>query len=308
MELNQLRCFLHVAKTEHITQAAEQLHMTQPALSKVVARLEDDLGVPLFDREGKNIRLNEYGRVAMRYAEQILYTIGDMQAELEEMSEGQAGRVRIGSAFPAGEPNWMLECTRAFALKRPDVSFRLRQYASKQLRAALEDREIDLAISTIPLQGERICWQELFVERMGIILSVYHPLASRSVLSLSDLRKERFYCNNANSDVQELTYLFCERAGFQPNVHFECEFPSFIGEAISLGHGISLISERGYLQSVRKPNRQAWEDRIVYRPLKEADCCRFCGVAYLEGRRLPRPVQAFYEYLLANREQGGQVL
>ena len=86
MELNQLKCFLEVARLEHITQAAEQLHITQPALSKVIARLEDDLGVKLFDREGKNIRLNEYGRVALRYAQRIMYTIGDLQAELEELS------------------------------------------------------------------------------------------------------------------------------------------------------------------------------------------------------------------------------
>ena len=117
MELNQLSCFLQAAKTEHITQAAEQLHMTQPALSKVIARLEDDLGVRLFDREGKHIRLNEYGQVALRYTEQILYTIGDMPAELEEMADGRAGSVRVGSAFPAGEPNWMLNCTRGFALE-----------------------------------------------------------------------------------------------------------------------------------------------------------------------------------------------
>lgn len=308
MELNQLSCFLQAAKIEHITQAAEQLHMTQPALSKVIARLEDDLGVRLFDREGKHIRLNEYGQVALRYTEQILYTIGDMQAELEEMADGRAGSVRVGSAFPAGEPNWMLNCTRGFALERPDVSFRLRQYDSRKLRAALENREIDLAISTIPLQGERICWQELFVERMGIILSRYHPLADRPTLSLSDLRKERFYCNNANSDVQELTYVFCERAGFRPNVHFECEFASFIGEAVSLGYGISLISERGYLQSMRKPHRKAWEDNIAFRPLEEEYCRRFCGVAYLEDRRLPRAAQAFYEYLTNHREEGGQVL
>ena len=102
MELNQLKCFLEVARLEHITQAADQLHITQPALSKVIARLEDDLGVKLFDREGKNIRLNEYGRVAQNYAQRIMYTIGDMEAELAEMSAGQAGNLRIGSWSASG--------------------------------------------------------------------------------------------------------------------------------------------------------------------------------------------------------------
>ena len=118
MELHQLNCFLEVAKLEHITQAAEQLHITQPALSKVIARLEEDLGVKLFDREGKNIRLNEYGTVVMNYARRVFNSLGDMQAELEEMSAGAAGMLRIGSSFPAGEPNWILECIRTFALWR----------------------------------------------------------------------------------------------------------------------------------------------------------------------------------------------
>ena len=78
MELHQLNCFLEVAKLEHITQAAEQLHITQPALSKVIARLEEDLGVKLFDREGQNIRLNEYGTVVMNYARRVFNSLGDM--------------------------------------------------------------------------------------------------------------------------------------------------------------------------------------------------------------------------------------
>ena len=80
MELTQLEYFLEVARRQHITQAAEALNITQPALSKTIARLEDDLGVKLFDREGKGIRLNEYGQTALHYAERILYTIGDMRA------------------------------------------------------------------------------------------------------------------------------------------------------------------------------------------------------------------------------------
>ena len=288
MELNQLKCFLEVARLEHITQAADQLHITQPALSKVIARLEDDLGVKLFDREGKNIRLNEYGRVAQNYAQRIMYTIGDMEAELAEMSAGQAGNLRIGSSFPAQEPNWILECIRTFALQRPDVGVRLRQYSAARLRSALEEREIDLALSTIPIRGEGVEWRELFVEKMG------------KELSLADLSRERFYCNNANSDVQELTYVFCERAGFTPNIHFECEFPSYIGEAVSLGHGISLISERGYLRSLNKKDRRPWEDAITFRPLKEDWCCRMCGIAHLSERYLPQAVREFYQFLVAS--------
>ena len=176
----------------------------------------------------------------------------------------------------------------------------MRQYSAARLRSALEEREIDLALSTIPIRGEGVEWRELFVEKMGIILSVHHPLATRKELSLADLSRERFYCNNANSDVQELTYVFCERAGFIPDIHFECEFPSYIGEAVSLGHGISLISERGYLRSLNKKDRRPWEDAITFRPLKEDWCCRMCGIAHLSERYLPQAVREFYQFLVAS--------
>ena len=300
MELNQLEYFLETARRQHITQAAEVLNITQPALSKTIARLEEDLGVKLFDREGKSIRLNEYGRLALQYTEKILYTIGDMRAELEEMSQGRAGSLRIGSSFPAGEPNWLLEQVRSFALSRPDIGFHLQQYSAAQLLTALENREVDLVISSTPMRDLGIRWVELFVEPMGVILSAHHALASREELSLVDLRQERFYCNNANSDVQELTYHFCAMAGFKPNVHFECEFPSFIGRAISLGYGISIISRRGYENSLRKPLREPWEEDIVFRSLKEPYCQRVCGVAILEDRPLSRAAQEFYRHLLAD--------
>lgn len=300
MEINQLEAFLAVAKVEHITQAAEQMHITQPALSKIISRLEDDLGVSLFDRVGKTIRLNPSGQIAKRYAEQILYTIGDMRAELAGLEAGWLGDLRLGSTFPAGDPNPILGTLGEFAQHRPDVSIHLQQYAPHQLRDALEAREIDLAISTVPMLGENIYWHELFRERMGIILSIYHPLAAKSVISLQDLVRERFYCNNANSDVQNLTHVFCERAGFTPNIHFECEFPEFIGRTISIGGGVSIISQRGYLRDQNKANLKDWERNIVFRPLEEDYCSRLCGVAYLTNRHLTKPVQEFYQMLLEN--------
>lgn len=298
MELNQLEYFYETAKREHITQTAEALNITQPALSKAIARLESDLGVKLFDREGKNISLNECGQVALRYTEQLLYLLGDMRAELAELAQGRAGRIRIGTSFPSQEPNWLLESVRAFALARPDVSFKITQLSSWQMQSALTEQEIDIAVSTTPLRSTELIWDELFVEPMGVILSADHPLAARESLSLLDLRKERFYCNNANSDVQDLTIQFCRQAGFEPIIHFEGEFASFIGEAVALGYGISVISLRGYGQSHGRLGHEAWERKITYRPLKEPYCRRVCGLARLGSRHQSSAVREFYQYLV----------
>lgn len=303
MEINQLECFLQVAKTEHMTQASEKLHMTQPALSKTITRLEEDLGTKLFDREGRNIHLNEQGRIVQHYAEHILNTIGDMRAEISEMTSGQSGSLRIGTAYNGHEPNWLLSCVKDYLIERPDVQFRLQSYPAELLTQALENRDIDLAVSVWPLQDPGIYWKELFSEPMGVIMSANHPLVNKPDLSLSDLRYERFYCNDVNSDSKEITLRICNQAGFQPNIHFECLFPSFIGEAVSRGYGVSIISEQGNIRSAKLPlndGDEDWKSKIIYRSLKEPYCKRICGIAYLDGRHLPPTVLDFYEFILNN--------
>lgn len=303
MELNQLECFLHVAKTEHITQSAEQLHLTQPSLSKTISRLEEDLGAKLFDREGRNIRLNENGKIVKHYAEQIMYTIGDMQAELAESVSGHSGSIRVGSAYNGHEPNWLLSCARDYLISRPDVKFRLQSYPAELLPQALENRDVDLGVTVWPLREPGIHWTELFSEPIGVIMSRHHPLANKEDLSLTDLRHERFYCNDANSDSKQLTLRLCHQAGFQPNIQFECLFPSYIGEAIGRGYGISLISEQGNKRSEKitpQKDNSEWKQNILYRPLKEEYCSRSCGIAYLENRHLPPSVWNFYEFIFQN--------
>ena len=283
MELMQLEYFIETARREHISRTAEALNLTQPALSKSISRLEEDLGVKLFNREGKNIRLNQYGKVALRYAEQIFYNIGDMRAEIEELRGGMAGALRIGSSFPAQEPNWLLGGIREFSFLNPDVSISLRQLPPEALLTALQEREIDLAVSSEPIQAQDVCWQELFSEPMGIILSRDHPLARHKTLSMDQLMNERFYCNNYSSDVSRLTRMFCRMAGFEPNIHFEGDYPTFIGQSVSLGYGISFISQRGFARDSTKKAREPWEENIVYRPVREDYCRRACGLAHLKS-------------------------
>jgi len=299
MEFSQLEYFLETAQREHITQAAQALNITQPALSNSIARLEAELNCDLFVREGRRVRLSESGAIVKRYAQQILFQIGDMQAELEALRGGMSGSLRIGSSFPAQEPNWLLGSIQDFSFTHPDVSISLRQLPQDALPTSIEERRIDLAVSSEPILAPGIRWLELFTEPMGIILAADHPLAKKKKLSMADLMLERFYCNNASSDVTRLTRLFCHLAGFEPNIHFEGDFPSFIGQAVSLGYGISFISYRGYQRSEGRETRESWEENIVYRPLREDYCRRTCGLAYLAAHEHFPVLDTFRDQLVS---------
>ncbi|GAK40550.1 LysR family transcriptional regulator [Paenibacillus urinalis] len=119
MELLQLHYFRTVAQLEHMTKAAEQLRIAQPALSKTIARLEEDLGVPLFRRNGRQIRLNEYGRSFLQRVELVLSTLEEGRRELEDMAGLNQGRIEIAIQDPdrIGEP------LKLFSKKYPNAKF-----------------------------------------------------------------------------------------------------------------------------------------------------------------------------------------
>lgn len=300
LNLLHLESFMVVAQTEHMTQAAEQLHVTQPALSRTIAGLEAELGQKLFDREGKRLRLNPYGEIVYRYASQVFHNLSEMQLELSSFSSGESGKLRLGSSFPSREPNWLLDIIRSFMLDHPSMTLSLTQLNFKDMVEKLESRDIDLAIcsadSAIP---NHIEWTELFSERMGIILSVNHPLAQKPEISMSDLANEYFLSNNSNSDIPDLTYAYCHQAGFHPKTYFEGDFPGFIGEMISKGVGVSFISERGFSRDAHKEvPRGPWEDLIIFRYLKEDYCKRTYGIANLKDRFLSPLTLSFRSFII----------
>ncbi len=295
MELSQLRAFLAAAQYENMTRAAESLHVTQPALSRTIARLEQELGVQLFDRAGRSVQLNEFGRAAREHAEAALAELGAMERHLQDLSGGLGGTIRVASSFPTREPDFLYEAVRDFAFRYPDVRLRVRQMEPQQIGPALLAREVDLALTGPSVQSEEIAWQRLCTEPMGIILSRGHPLAALGELSVAQLRGQRFYCNNSNSDSYDLTRYFCAQAGFEPDVCYEGDFPQFIGEAISRGLGVSFIAPGRFAGGAE----QAWETDIVFRPLTDAFCVRESGIAAARGCYRTKAVRAFCDCLSA---------
>ncbi len=156
MELSQLRAFLAAAQYENMTRAAESLHVTQPALSRTIARLEQELGVQLFDRAGRSVQLNEFGRAAREHAEAALAELGAMERHLQDLSGGLGGTIRVASSFPTREPDFLYEAVRDFAFRYPDVRLRVRQMEPQQIGPALLAREVDLALTGPSVQSEEI--------------------------------------------------------------------------------------------------------------------------------------------------------
>ncbi len=305
MNLANLRYFLKVAEKQHMTQAANELYITQPALSRAIANLEQELGVKLFERDGKNIYLNENGMILQDAAKRIFQELDSLQQRFADTQQGISGSFCIGSSFPDREPSALQACLIKFMQKYPNVSIDLIQYPPRQMLKALREGHIDIAVTSMPMHCSDVIWHELFTERLGLLLAKDHPLAAHRRIQMEWLRHEHFFCTNANSDTQDLTLEFCRQAGFEPNIVFQGPCSELIGRLISQGRGVSFMGVQLFCENQRKSFNSFWGKNLTFRPVAEEYCQRSCGVAYSKRSYHSKAMRLFHDFFLesASKEQ-----
>ena len=174
MELRQLRYFVEVAQREHISDAAEHLHVAQSAISRQISNLEDELGTPLFERIGRNVKLTPIGKTFLVHTIDALKAIDFAAKQVEEFLDPAKGTIKIG--FPTSLASYVLPSViTAFKKQFPDVSFHLRQGSYKYLIDAVKNRELNLAfLGPLPPKDELINTTLLFSESIHALLHAVH--------------------------------------------------------------------------------------------------------------------------------------
>ena len=181
MDLLQLRYFQAVARHQHVSRAAAELHVAQPALSRAIARLEAELGVPLFDRRGRRVRLNRFGAMFLARASQALGELDQGQHELRDAAGLAQGTVAVA----AETLRTLSGLIAGFLAGHPDVSFRLYQSPAPVMAAQLQAGEVDLCLASQPLPGPALAAAELLSEEVLVAVPPSHTMTasvkSRSV-------------------------------------------------------------------------------------------------------------------------------
>ena len=187
MDLDQLRQLDAIARQGTMSAAARALHLSQPALSRSLARLEVELGQPLFDRPGRRLVLNDAGRVALEHARQILRDERAMRAALDDVAR-RTRALRVGTVAPA--PLWRL--TALMVERFPGLVLTSQMLAEAQVQAGIRDGGLDLGIALRPAAppGVRSC--RLMVENLSVALPDGHALADRAGVSAAELDGETF--------------------------------------------------------------------------------------------------------------------
>ncbi|HEY4385385.1 MAG TPA: LysR family transcriptional regulator [Ktedonobacteraceae bacterium] len=288
MDLLQLKYFQTVARLEHMTQAAHQLCISQPSLSQTIAHLEEELGVPLFDRQGRQIRLNPFGRVFLQHVERLFSELKDGRHEIADLAGMEHGRVALAVVLPQILPDLL----SAFQALHPHVSFHLfQQHSSQAVLQQLEQGEIDLCITSPSLEQAGMGWVPLMSDKIYLLVPLGHHLAGRKSIDLSEVAHEPFISLKPGDTLRDLTDSFCRQAGFTPNVVFEGDELSTIRGLIVAGLGVSFASQLALRHTA---------DRAVVRalPIKEPRCQRLIGLAWRKEHYLSRAAQQFREFVI----------
>lgn len=187
MEIRVLRYFLTVVREESITRASEVLHITQPTLSRQLAMLEEDIGVKLFDRGSRKIRLTNEGILLSRRAEEILQLVGKTEKELREQEEQIEGRITIGSGEIASVQLFP-ELIHNFHQRYPNVGFDLFTATADMVREQMDKGLIDVGLMLEPIDMGKYDFIRLDMkERWVVLMPPCDPLANKEVVTANDL-------------------------------------------------------------------------------------------------------------------------
>ena len=238
MELDQLRYFLKVAERGSFTRAAEDLLISQPALSRSIQKLEDELGQPVFERRTRSVSLTDAGMLLQARALQALSIIEDTKAEITD--DGITGRIRVG-AIPTIAPYFLPKVLRQFSGEFPQATLVVQENTTDNLLKSCTQGEIDLAIVALPVPVKYLEVKELFEEELFLVLPHGHPLVEKGKVGLSDAEPYPFVLLNEAHCLSDTIVSFCRQRSFQPVAVERTSQLAMVQELVSLSHGVSMI-------------------------------------------------------------------
>jgi LysR family transcriptional regulator, transcription activator of glutamate synthase operon len=242
MEVRQLRYLVALADEQHFTRAAERARVAQPALSQQVRKLEQELGVALFDRTTRRVRPTEAGTLLIAHARRVLAELDDARAELDRLTGLVSGRVTIGLTQTPG-PLDVVRLLGDFHARHPQVELAVREDLSTTLAVALRADELDLAFLSLVEEEDRrgLAVQELAEEPLVLVVPDGHRLAARRRARIADLRDERLVAFFAGATIRAAVARTAAAAGFTPRIAFETREVARARALVAAGLGVAVL-------------------------------------------------------------------
>lgn len=242
LDVRPLRYFVTVARTLHFGRAAQQLHVSQPPLSRQIAALEREVGARLFERNAHKVRLTPAGEQMLADAQAILERLERIPANIAAIASGAGGSLRIGFTMCAAY-SVIPGIARRFGSAYPKVSLQLREVVPNDLPSQLMEGRIDVAVMFPIERIPGIEQRRIFSEPFCAALPATHPLAGRRAFRLADLADSPFIAAPAevSPNLRHAIEAECAAAGFAPRVHMEVQLQQTILSLVAEGVGVALV-------------------------------------------------------------------
>lgn len=217
MELSQLKHFKVTSRHKNLTRAAEELHLSQPALSISISKLEKELGAALFDRGRGGLQLTSVGSSFLFWCNEALNAIDSGVREVRDLCDTGGGLVRVA----VSEAVFIKHLTRDFLKTHSKASLQCFLMTNEQMRSAIYDSTVDFVISRGPVTGPDIYWSPVYEDYLTALMSVENPLARKPSLLMEELASSFFLVGDLKQDMHSFIYQQCHAAGFTPKIRYE---------------------------------------------------------------------------------------
>jgi len=289
MYLDQLRFFHSVAERGGFTAAATELHLTQPAVSNQVRKLEDDLGTRLFERYGRQVKLTRAGEVLYTYTRRIFQQVHEAETILEDLRSLQTGSLSLGTVDVISIyvlPSIFREFHEAFS--KVEISIEVADSAN--ITNGVADGRYDLGFITLPLENRSLISIPIYNDVMRVIAPAGHPLAGRSMVTLEDLSRTTLIIYKRGSVTRRLIEQKFQEAGvaFEPDM--EIDRPEAMKRLVEAGLGVSIMPEMSVVREVEAGT-------LVTLDTGDVHFERSLGLVFRRGQIFSPSTQAFLDIL-----------
>ena len=264
MTLNQLTYFQKIAELEHFSRAAEELNISQPSLSRSIDTLEQELGLPLFEKQGRNVILTKYGRIFLEHAGRILEEVRTAERKMQYLTQN-GGHVDIAYVSPLA--NYYIPHTVRSFLNRPEnktVTFSFSQARTSDLIAGLKNDSYDVIFGAYVEDQPSIHFTPILKQQMRIITSLTHPLADRESVPFEVLGEYPLIGYDQNSGLGLYTRKLYRQHHITPSLVIDCPDEYSIAALVAEDFGIALAADVDTIRDARIRRLSITGEEIVH--------------------------------------------
>jgi len=290
--IRQLEVFIAVAHEKSFTRASKTLHLSQPAVSLQIKQLEEQVGLPLFERLGNKIFLTEAGRTIQACGRSLTQLLGDTEESIDELKGLHRGRLDLSVATTAAY--FITRILADFAITYPDITVSLDVTNRKSLLQQLENNEPDLVIMGEPPADNDLAAQAFKENPLVLIAAASHSCAQRSSIPISELEKQSFVSREVGSGTRAAIQRFLESQNIDFNFSMEMTSNEAIKQAVEAGLGLGIVSA----QSVEL---EIDAGKLVVLDIKGFPILRHWYIVNRTGKLFSPVAQLFQQFLLEHK-------